>query len=148
MRAVIQRVLQAHVDVGDETVGKIGPGLVVLIAAGHGDTEVDVAYMVRKVSELRIFEDEDGKMNRSILDVGGAILAVSQFTLYGDCKKGRRPSFTQAMEPIMAQQLYALFCTQLRAVGLSVETGRFQATMAVSLVNNGPVTLILDSKTA
>ncbi|NUN16275.1 MAG: D-tyrosyl-tRNA(Tyr) deacylase [Myxococcales bacterium] len=146
MRAVVQRVSKAQVDVGNETTGQIGTGLVVLIAAGQGDTDVDVAFMVRKIAELRIFEDEAGKMNRSVEDVGGAILAVSQFTLFGDCRKGRRPSFTGAMEPVQAQKLYSLFCSQLQARGLKVETGRFQAMMQVSFVNHGPVTLILDSR--
>lgn len=145
MRAVVQRVSEAQVTVGNETVGRIGRGLVVLIGAGQGDTDDDVTYLVKKVAELRIFEDENGKMNRSIEDAGGAILAVSQFTLYADCRKGRRPSFTGAMEPIKAEELYLLFCSQLRARGLQVETGRFQATMEVSLVNQGPVTLIVDS---
>lgn len=146
MRAVIQRVLSSSVTVEGQTVGEIGPGLMVLLGVGKGDTEQDVAWMVEKVANLRIFEDEAGKMNRSVLDGSKAILAVSQFTLFGDARKGRRPSFIDACEPTEAKRLYERFCDGCRAAGLSVATGVFAADMKVALVNDGPVTILLDSK--
>lgn len=145
MRCVVQRVTQASVTTGGETVGQIGPGLMVLIGVGASDTERDVRYMADKVPELRIFEDEAGKMNRSLLDVGGAILAVSQFTLYGDARGGRRPSFIAAARPEKANALYETLVAAWREKGVTVETGRFRTEMQVSLVNDGPVTILLDS---
>ncbi len=146
MRAVLQRVLEAQVEVEGAPVGKIGPGLLVLLGVGAGDGEQDVDWMVEKVSRLRIFEDEAGKMNRSVLDTSKAILAVSQFTLFADTRKGRRPSFLEAMAPEDAKRLYTAFCERSRAAGLSVAEGVFAADMKVSLVNNGPVTICLDSR--
>jgi D-tyrosyl-tRNA(Tyr) deacylase len=146
MRAVVQRVSRAEVRVDGEVVGKIGRGLCVLVGAGKGDGADDVAYLVDKVVNLRVFEDAEGKMNLSLLDVGGALLAVSQFTLYGDTRKGRRPAFIDALEPTLANQLYEAFCAGCRAAGVLVETGRFRAMMEVDLVNWGPVTLLVDSK--
>ncbi len=146
MRAVVQRVTKAQVTVADEVVGRIGPGALVLLAAGEGDGPEDVDYLVRKTVGLRIFEDEDGKMNRSVLDVGGAILVVSQFTLYGDCRKGRRPSFVDAMAPEEAEKLVDRYISRIRERGVDVQTGVFRTAMAVSLVNDGPVTLLLDSR--
>jgi D-tyrosyl-tRNA(Tyr) deacylase len=134
------------VSVGGSTTGAIEAGLVVLVAAGDEDTEKDVRYLVDKIAGLRIFKDETGRMSRSVRDVGGAILAVSQFTLYGDCRKGRRPSFVHAMEPVRAQELYELYVAQTRALGITVETGVFRAHMQVELVNDGPVTLLVDSQ--
>ncbi len=145
MRAVIQRVLEASVAIDGETVGRIGPGLLVLLGVRRGDGEGDVGWMAEKVANLRIFEDEAGKMNRSLLEGSRAVLVVSQFTLYGDAHKGRRPSFIEACEPVEASRLYRLFCDELRRLGLQTETGEFAAQMRVALVNNGPVTLILDS---
>lgn len=146
MRAVVQRVSGAHVDVGDERVGTIGPGLLVYLGAGRDDVDADGQYLAAKTAGLRIFEDEDGKMSRSVEDTGGAVLVVSQFTLYGDVRKGRRPSFSKAAEPVEAERLYEAFVEQLRARGLSVATGRFRAMMAVSAVVAGPVTILLDSQ--
>ena len=146
VRAVVQRVSRAEVRVGAEVTGRIGRGLVVLLGAGDDDTDADLGYLVDKVVGLRIFADDDGNMNRSVVDVGGALLIVSQFTLYGDARKGRRPSFTKAMAPEPAQQLYEQFVAAARATGVPVETGRFRAMMEVELVNDGPVTLLLDSK--
>jgi len=146
MRAVLQRVLEAKVVVAGEAVGQIGPGLLVLLGVGTGDTEQDVEWMVEKISLLRIFEDEAGKMNRSVLDTSKAILAVSQFTLFADTRKGRRPSFLDAMAPEEAKRLYARFCERARAAGLTVAQGVFAAEMKVSLVNDGPVTICLDSR--
>ena len=146
MRAVVQRVSQASVAAGGKTLGQIGPGLLVLLAVGKSDAEADVDWMVEKVANLRIFQDEAQKMNRSVLDGTRCVLVVSQFTLYGDARKGRRPSFIEACEPLEAKRLYELFCERARAAGLAVETGEFAATMQVGLVNDGPVTLILDSK--
>lgn len=146
MRAVVQRVLEASVTVGGETVSRIGPGLLVLLGVGKGDTEQDIAWMAEKLPNLRIFEDDAGKMNRSLLDGSKAILVVSQFTLYGDARKGRRPSFIDACEPAEARRLYELCCEQLRAAGLSVGMGVFAADMKVALVNDGPVTLLLDTR--
>lgn len=146
MRALLQRCKSASVTVAGETVGAIDAGLLVLLGVGAGDDEKDAEYLADKTAGLRIFEDESGKMNLSVLDVGGAVLSVSQFTLYGDARRGRRPSFTDAARPERAQELYEYFNAQLRARGLTVETGRFGAMMDVALVNWGPVTLWLDSK--
>jgi len=145
VRAVIQRVLEASVAIDGDTVARIGPGLLVLLGVRRGDAEADVAWMAEKVANLRIFEDEAGKMNRSLREGSRAILVVSQLTLFGDARKGRRPSFIEACEPVEASRLYRLFCDQLRGLGLEVQTGEFAAHMRVALVNDGPVTLILDS---
>ncbi len=146
MRSVVQRVLSASVTVEGQTVSEIGPGLLVLLGVGKGDGETDLDWMVKKVAQLRIFEDEQGKMNRSVLDGSRALIAVSQFTLYGDARKGNRPSFIDACEPGEAKRLYELFCDRLRALGLTVGTGVFAADMKVALVNDGPVTILLDSR--
>lgn len=148
MRCVIQRVTEASVTVEGEVIGKIGKGYMILIGVSAEDGDKDVKYMADKVPNLRIFEDEDGKMNRSILDVGGEILAVSQFTLYGDARGGRRPSFSTAAKPEMANELYVKLVEAWRAQGLHVETGRFRAEMQVALINDGPVTLLMDSTKA
>jgi D-aminoacyl-tRNA deacylase len=145
MRAVLQRVSRARVTVDGHTVGSIDDGLLVLVAARAGDTEADADHVARKVAELRIFDDAAGKMNRSVEEAGGAVLVVSQFTLYGDCRKGRRPSFSDAMAPEAAEPLIDHVCNRLRARGLRVETGVFRAAMEVSLVNRGPVTILIDS---
>ena len=145
MRAVVQRVSKASVAVDDQIVGEIGPGLVVLLGVSTGDAEADADYLAEKIAGLRIFEDEGGKMNRSVADAGGAVLAVSQFTLYGDVRRGRRPSFDDAARPERARELYEYFVAQIRQRGLRCETGQFQAMMSVSLVNEGPVTILLDS---
>jgi D-tyrosyl-tRNA(Tyr) deacylase len=145
MRAVVQRVSRAKVTVDGWSTGEIGMGLLVLLGVSHEDTEADVNYLAEKIAGLRIFEDEDGKMNRSVLDAGGSVLAVSQFTLYGDVRRGKRPSFDAAAPPDHARRLYELFVERIRAAGLRCETGRFQATMSVELVNEGPVTILLDS---
>lgn len=146
MRAVVQRVRESAVMVDGEPVGRIGAGLMVLLGVADDDGEADAEFLVEKVVHLRIFEDDNGKMNRSVLDVGGALLVVSQFTLLGDCRKGRRPSFVHAAPPEKAEALYEYFVSKARAHGLPVETGRFRAMMDVSLVNNGPVTLLLESR--
>lgn len=146
MRAVVQRVTRAEVTSEGELTGQIGSGLCVLVGVGQGDDERTAATLADKVTKLRIFEDEGGKMNKSLLDVGGALLAVSQFTLYGDTTKGRRPSFVGAMEPAGAERLFEHFCQLCRAQGVMVATGRFRTHMSVSLVNDGPVTLLLDTK--
>lgn len=146
MRAVLQRVLEASVAVEGTTVGRIGPGLLVLLAVGQRDEDKDLEWMVEKVANLRIFEDEHGKMNRSLLEGTRALLVVSQFTLYGDARKGRRPSFTAARNPQEAERLYQAFCERARALDLQVQTGVFAAQMQVALVNDGPVTLILDTE--
>ena len=146
MRAVIQRVTAADVQVDHDIVGRIGPGLLVLLGIARTDEEKHADYLADKVVNLRIFEDGEGKMNRSLLETGGELLVVSQFTLLGDCQKGRRPSFVEAAPPERAEQLYEYFVDQLRLKGINVSTGQFQAKMAVSLVNDGPVTLILESK--
>ena len=146
MRAVVQRVSEASVAVEGKVVGQIGPGLCVLVGVAQGDALADAEWMATKVCELRIFEDEAGKMNRSVLDIGGALLAVSQFTLLGDAQKGRRPSFAGAARPEEAQPLYAKFCALCRERGVRVEEGVFRATMTVRIVNEGPVTLLLDSR--
>jgi D-tyrosyl-tRNA(Tyr) deacylase len=148
MRAVVQRVSRAKVTIKDWTAGEIGLGLLVLLAVGQEDTESDATYLAEKISGLRIFEDEQGKMNRSVQDVGGSVLAVSQFTLYGDARRGKRPSFAAAAPPQHARRLYEFFVERIRAAGLSCETGRFQEMMQVELVNEGPVTLLLDSAKA
>lgn len=148
MRAVVQRVKQSSVKAGNEIVGQIGSGLLVLLGVARGDTASDANYMVNKIINLRIFEDQDGKMNRSLLDTGGELLAVSQFTLLADCRKGRRPSFVDAAEPQQATDLYQKFVDLVREKGVSVQTGRFQAMMEVALVNDGPVTIIIESRTS
>lgn len=146
MRAVVQRVSQASVEVGGACVGSIDRGLLILVGVEQGDEEQDAEYLADKVTNLRIFEDQDGKMNRSVLDCGGSILAISQFTLLGDCRKGRRPSFDRAAPPEIARNLYECFINRIRSSNLPVATGIFQAEMRVTLTNEGPVTLILDSK--
>lgn len=146
MRAVVQLVTESHVSVDGQEVGRIGQGLTVLLGVEEGDSETDVAYMVDKVTNLRIFEDADEKMNLSIGDVGGSLLVVSQFTLLGDARRGRRPSFSNAARPEAANTLYESFVAQCRALGLRVETGQFQKHMVVRIDNDGPVTLLLDSK--
>jgi D-aminoacyl-tRNA deacylase len=146
MRAVIQRVQSASVCVDGRMMGKIDRGLLVLVGVGKGDGEKDIAYMVSKLPDLRIFEDASGKFNLSLRETGGGMLVVSQFTLYGDCRKGRRPSFTDAAEPAEAKKLYEQLVFKLREQGISVETGEFQAKMEVHLVNDGPVTILLDSR--
>lgn len=145
MRAVVQRVSAASVTVEGRKVGSIGPGLLVLLGVARGDTEKDGEYLAEKLAGLRIFEDEEEKMNRSVAQIEGSILLVSQFTLYGDVRHGRRPSFTQAAPPEEANRLYENLAQKLRDKGLTVETGQFQAHMEVSLVNDGPVTILLDS---
>jgi D-tyrosyl-tRNA(Tyr) deacylase len=145
MKVVIQRVKSASVKVDGKTVGDIGSGLLVLVGVSHGDTAADAAFLAKKTVNLRIFDDENGVMNRSVIDTGGAILAVSQFTLYGDCKKGNRPSYIDAAPPEKGLKLYEEYVKQLRELGPHVETGIFQAEMEVSLINHGPVTLILES---
>ena len=146
MRAVVQRVSRAKVTVDGEITGEIGRGLLVLLGVGAGDTGADVDYLTEKIVGLRIFEDEGGKMNLAVAEVGGAVLAVSQFTLYGDVRRGKRPSFDSAAPPQVARELYEYFVGKIREVGLRCETGRFQETMSVELVNEGPVTILMDSK--
>jgi D-tyrosyl-tRNA(Tyr) deacylase len=146
MRAVVQRVTHAKVTVGEQVVGSIGQGLLVLIGVGQGDTEADAAYIASKVAGLRIFSDDQGKMNLGITDIGGSILAVSQFTLYGDARKGRRPSYSSSAPPEQAEQLYQQTVQLLRDAGMRVETGQFQTMMQVELCNDGPVTILLDSQ--
>ncbi|MGI5824221.1 MAG: D-aminoacyl-tRNA deacylase [Bacillota bacterium] len=148
MRAVVQRVLKAAVTLQQtgETVGQIGRGFVVLLGVGNEDTEADSKYLAEKIANLRVFEDEYDKMNLSLLNVGGEILAVSQFTLFGDCRRGRRPGFTEAARPENADPLYQHFVGELRKYGIKVETGVFQTDMLVDIANDGPVTLLLDSK--
>lgn len=146
MRAVVQRVTRAQVVVGGETVGEIGPGLLVLVGVQTGDAETDAAYVAAKIADLRLFDDADGKINRSLTEIGGAVLVVSQFTLLGDCRKGRRPSFSDAAPPAEGRAGYENVVSQLRARGVTVQTGVFQAEMAVSLTNDGPVTVLLDSR--
>jgi D-tyrosyl-tRNA(Tyr) deacylase len=148
MRAVVQRVSRAKVTVGRLTTGEIGLGLLVLLGVGQHDREQDCIYLAEKIAGLRIFEDEEGKMNRSVVDVGGSVLAVSQFTLYGDVRRGKRPSFDDAAPPEPARKLYELFVDRIRATGLRCETGKFQELMHVELVNEGPVTILLDSRKA
>jgi D-aminoacyl-tRNA deacylase len=146
MRVVIQRVKSAQVCVDGRVSGKIGKGLLVLLGVGKGDGERDLSFLASKIPELRIFEDASGKFNLSLKEIHGEMLIVSQFTLYGDCRKGRRPSFTEAEEPTAANHLYEQFILKLREQGISVQTGEFQAKMEVHLVNDGPVTLLLDSR--
>ncbi len=146
VRAVLQRASEASVRVDGEIVGRIGPGLVVLLGVGQADTERDADFLADKVINLRIFPDEAGQMNRSVLDVGGGLLVVSQFTLMGDARKGRRPSYIEAASPEEAHRLYSHFVERLRPSGLEVATGVFRAMMDVSLVNRGPVTILLDSR--
>ena len=145
MRAVVQRVSQCGVEVDGEVVGSIGPGILVLLGVAKGDEPSAAEYLAGKVANLRIFEDDNGKMNRSLMDIQGEMLVVSQFTLLGDCRKGRRPSFIQAARPDKADRLYQQFVESVRKKGLHVETGQFQAMMAVKLINDGPVTLVLES---
>ncbi len=145
MRAVVQRVSRAKVTVDGKVTGEIGAGLLVLLGVGQDDTEADAGYLAGKVAGLRVFEDEAGKMNRSVGEIGGAVLAVSQFTLYGDVRRGKRPSFDAAARPELARQLYECFVGKIRDAGLRCETGRFQEMMQVELVNDGPVTILLDS---
>jgi len=146
MKAVIQRVKSAEVLVDGRVTGKIGNGLLVLVGIGKGDGEVDVSYLVSKLPDLRIFEDESGKFNLSLREKNGELLIVSQFTLYADCRKGRRPSFTDAEEPGAAKNLYEQLIYKLKERGISVQTGEFQAKMEVHLINDGPVTILLDTK--
>jgi len=146
MRVVIQRVSRASVSVEGTVVGAIGPGLMVLVGVAEGDTPADSRYLAEKTVHLRIFEDEAGKMNRSLLDTGGALLAVSQFTLLADCSRGRRPSFIHAAPPELANPLYLDFVAAAKDLGVPVEAGRFQAFMEVALVNDGPVTIVIDSR--
>jgi D-tyrosyl-tRNA(Tyr) deacylase len=147
MRTVVQRVKQSSVKAGDEIVGHIGKGLLVLLGVARDDTAKDAHYLVNKIINLRIFEDQDGKMNRSLLETGGELLAVSQFTLIADCRKGRRPSFIDAAEPQKATDLYEKFVDLVREKGVKVQTGRFGAIMEVALINDGPVTVIIESRT-
>src|SRR5262245_8603170 len=147
MRAVCQRVSRAKVTVGDQITGSVDTGLLVFLGAGAGDGPADLAYIVDKIANLRIFPDDAGKMNRSVKDVGGGVLVVSQFTLYGDARQGRRPAFTAALEPVAARALYEDAVRALRSAGVArVETGEFAADMRVELVNDGPVTILLDSR--
>ena len=146
MRAVAQRVSRASVRVNGEVTGQIADGLLVLLGVGQEDSESDAVYLAQKVAGLRIFEDNAGKMNRSVTDIDGAVLAVSQFTLFGDVRKGKRPSFDEAARPERARELYEYFVASVRGLGLRCESGRFQEMMEVELVNQGPVTILLDSK--
>ena len=144
MRAVIQRVAEARVTVGGKIVGQIGPGLCILLGVSRDDGEANANALADKIKNLRIFPDQQGKMNRSVLDSAGELLVVSQFTLYGDCRKGNRPSFTDAAAPAEAERLYEYFSQRLRAAGIQVANGQFQAHMQVALINDGPVTLVLE----
>lgn len=146
MRAVVQRVTNADVKIDGRVNGKIDDGLLVLLGVGNGDTEEDMKYIVDKIIKLRIFSDENDKMNLSLEDVGGSMLVISQFTLYGDCSHGRRPYFGNAMEPVSANEMYEKFVAYIREQGIHTETGEFGADMKVSLTNDGPVTIILESK--
>jgi D-tyrosyl-tRNA(Tyr) deacylase len=148
MRAVAQRVSRAKVTVNGQIAGQIGPGLLVLLGVGQNDAEADADYLAEKIAGLRIFEDAEGKMNRALGESGGAVLAVSQFTLYGDVRRGKRPSFDAAARPEQARRLYEHFVDEIRASGLRCETGHFQEMMQVELVNDGPVTILLDSRKA
>lgn len=145
MRAVVQRVAKASVTVDGQIVGEIGPGLLVLLGISRNDAGADADYLAEKIAGLRIFEDAAGKMNLNVADVGGSVLTVSQFTLYGDVRRGKRPSFDEAARPESARELYERFVAEIRRRGLRCETGQFQAMMSVSLINQGPVTLLLDS---
>jgi D-tyrosyl-tRNA(Tyr) deacylase len=144
MKAVVQRVTQGSVTVDQKTVGAIGPGLVVLLGVARRDSEKEAEYLAEKITQLRIFEDDDGKMNRSIREMGGSMLIVSQFTLLGDCRKGRRPSFVEAAPPEQAEALYNHFVRRVALTGVATATGRFRASMQVALTNDGPVTLVLE----
>jgi D-tyrosyl-tRNA(Tyr) deacylase len=144
VKAVVQRVTQASVTVDHHAVGEIGHGLVVLLGVARGDTEKEADYLAEKILQLRIFEDDNGKMNRSLQDTGGGVLVVSQFTLLGDCRKGRRPSFAAAAPPEQAEALYAHFVRKVAQMGVPTATGRFRASMQVALTNDGPVTLVLE----
>ena len=146
MRAVVQRVKESSVKVDNEIIGRIDKGLLVLLGVAKGDTSSDAEYLATKIVNLRIFEDEDAKMNRSLLSIGAKMLVVSQFTLLGDCRKGRRPSFAAAAGPEKALELYENFVQQVRRLGIPIETGRFQVLMEVALINDGPVTLVLESR--
>jgi len=146
MRAVIQRVKESSVTVNNQMISRIGPGLLVLLGVSEADDAGDADFLSEKITHLRIFEDEAGKMNRSLLEMQGEMLVVSQFTLLGDCRKGRRPSYIQAAGPEKAEQLYEIFVEKVRKKGVAVKTGQFRAMMDVALINDGPVTLILDSK--
>jgi D-tyrosyl-tRNA(Tyr) deacylase len=146
MRVVVQRVKEAQVQVAGETVGRIGQGMLVFLGVARSDSPNDADYLVKKITELRIFEDAQGKMNLSAQEVQGQFLVVSQFTLYGNCDKGRRPSFDEAADPAKGEELYNYFVAQLKAAKMKVETGRFKAMMEVFLVNDGPVTFVIDSK--
>ena len=146
MRAVVQRVSRAQVSVSEEVVGSIGPGFLVLLGVAKSDAPADAVHLAAKILGLRIFEDETGKMNLSLLETGGSVLAVSQFTLYGDARKGKRPSFDEAAPPQLARELYEYFVAKIREAGVVCETGRFQGMMQVELVNDGPVTILLDSE--
>ena len=146
MRAVVHRVKSSSVSVQGETVGEIGKGLLILLGIGNNDTEADASYLAAKIIGLRVFEDDQDKMNLSVQDISGSILVVSQFTLFGDCRRGRRPSYSEAAKPEEAVKLYEQFVEELRSLGLTVATGVFQAHMQVELINDGPVTLLLDSK--
>jgi len=148
MRAVVQRVSRAKVRINGRISGEIGLGLLVLLGVGRDDNQADVDYLAQKIAGLRIFEDDGGKMNRSVVEVGGSVLAVSQFTLYGDVRRGKRPSFDDAAPPDEARRLYELLVQRIQATGLDCQTGRFQENMQVELVNEGPVTILLDSKKA
>jgi D-tyrosyl-tRNA(Tyr) deacylase len=146
LRAVVQRVARGSVSVDGHTVGEIGPGFVILLGVGREDGPGDAAYLSGKIAHLRVFEDREGKLNRSLLDVGGSALVISQFTLYGDCRQGRRPGFSDAAPAGAGRELYQEFVLGLKGLGLTVATGVFQAHMQVEIINDGPVTLILDSK--
>lgn len=146
MRAVVQRVHSARVEVANQVIGEIGEGLLVFLGVGHDDTESDCQYISDKITNLRIFHDEQGKMNKSLFEIAGSVLLVSQFTLYGDVRKGRRPSFTDAASPELGEKMYQKTAACLQQAGLKVETGKFQAHMQVHLCNDGPVTILLDSK--
>ena len=146
MRAIVQRVKSANVQIDGQLVAEIESGLLIFLGISIDDQQSDIDYLIRKVANLRIFRDDDLRMNKSLLDVGGQALVVSQFTLYGDCRKGRRPNFSQAAKPEKAHQLYQVFVDQLLQLGVDVKTGVFQATMEVELTNDGPITILLDSK--
>ena len=146
MRAIVQRVKSANVQIDGQLVAEIESGLLIFLGISIDDQQPDIDYLIRKIANLRIFRDDDLRMNKSLLDVGGHALVVSQFTLYGDCRKGRRPNFSQAAKPEKAHQLYQVFVNQLLQLGVDVKTGVFQATMEVELTNDGPITILLDSK--
>lgn len=146
MRAIVQRVKSANVQIDGQLVAEIESGLLIFLGISVDDQQSDIDYLIRKIANLRIFRDDDLRMNKSLLDVGGQALVVSQFTLYGDCRKGRRPNFSQAAKPEKAHQLYQVFVNQLLQLGVDVKTGVFQATMEVELTNDGPITILLDSE--